>query len=109
MEIEKITDYQYEKIEDFLEKNQLTKLNLCLSFKDIENAVELYEKILNSSNNTIVQFGSSAGGFTSYHYFKNNDQIFIIEAFTQEIQGISPVYQDWLDINKSTYHTYIKN
>lgn len=54
-------------------------------------------KIINKCDkNYYLQFGSNAGGFTSYGFYKaNNGQIYIIEAWVNEIKKVYVPTKNW--------------
>ena len=68
----------------------------AISNSQLSSTVTLYEQMLQSENCSICQFGSNAGGFTSYHYYKKNDKIYLIECYVQEIQRYYVVNEKWL-------------
>lgn len=97
MGIIKTTKETEEYINSFMEKNEESEdFGPAISNSQLSSTIVLYEQMLQSENDSICQFGSNAGGFTSYHYYKKNDKIYLIECYTQKIQRYYVVPEKWL-------------
>ena len=97
MSIRTLTEPQRKKIHTFMEKHEESKdFGPAISNSQLSSTVTLYEQMLQSENGSICQFGSNAGGCTSYHYYKKNDKIYLIECYIQEIQRYYVVNEKWL-------------
>jgi hypothetical protein len=97
MSIRTLTEPQRKKIHTFMENHkEYEDFGPAISNSQLSSTVTLYEQMLQSENYSICQFGSNAGGFTSYHYYKKNDKIYLIECYIQEIQRYYVVNEKWL-------------
>ena len=97
MSIRTLTEPQRKKIHTFMEKNEESEdFGPAITNSQLSSTIVLYEQMLQSENYSIYQFGSNAGGFTSYHYYKKNDKIYLIECYVQEIQRYYVVNEKWL-------------
>lgn len=60
-----------------------------ISYQYYDDAEEAWNLIKNSEKNYYIQFASNGAGMTSYGFYKANDgQIYIIEAWINEIRKI---------------------
>ena len=97
MSIRTLTEPQRKKIHTFMENHkEYEDFGPAISKSQLSSTITLYEQMLQSENYSICQFGSNAGGFTSYHYYKKNDKIYLIECYIQEIQRYYVVNEKWL-------------
>lgn len=86
-----------EYINSFMENHEESEdFGPAISNSQLSSTIVLYEQMLQSENDSICQFGSNAGGFTSYHYYKKNDKIYLIECYMQKIQRYYVVNEKWL-------------
>lgn len=78
------------KTEEAIKSDMLDTTNdLCISCQYYRNAVETWKLIKNSEKNSYKQFASNGAGMTSYGFYKANDgQIYIIEAFMNDITSV---------------------
>lgn len=97
MGIIKTTKETEEYINSFMENHEESEdFGPAISNSQLSSTIVLYEQMLQSENDSICQFGSNAGGFTSYHYYKKNDKIYLIECYMQKIQRYYVVNEKWL-------------
>jgi hypothetical protein len=97
MGIIKTTKETEEYINSFMEKNEESgDFGPAITNKQLSSTIVLYEQMLQSENGSVCQFGSNANGFTSYHYYKKNDKIYLIECYIQKIQRYYVVNEKWL-------------
>ncbi len=97
MGIIKTTKETEEYINSFMENHEESEdFGPAISNSQLSSTIALYEQMLQSENDSICQFGSNAGGFTSYHYYKKNDKIYLIECYIQQIQRYYVVNEKWL-------------
>ncbi len=97
MGIIKTTKKTEEYINSFMEKHkEYADFGPAITNSQLSSTIALYEQMLQSENDSICQFGSNAGGFTSYHYYKKNDKIYLIECYIQQIQRYYVVNEKWL-------------
>tara|TARA_A100001015_G_C14962207_1_gene701400 strand:- start:849 stop:1175 length:327 start_codon:yes stop_codon:yes gene_type:complete len=97
MSILTATEKAEEYINSFMEKNEDSEdFGPAISNSQLSSTIVLYEEMLQSENGSICQFGSNACGFTSYHYYKKNDKIYLIECYIQQIQRYYIVNEKWL-------------
>ena len=110
MGIIKTTKETEEYINSFME-NQKESENSgpAVSNYQLSSTVALYKQMLESENGSICQFASNGGGFTSYHYYKKNDKIYLIECYMQKIQSYYVVSEKWLFTQKDYLERFHHN
>jgi len=74
---------------------------ISISNCDIHSCIEKYDSMKSSKQNSICEFASNAGGMTSYHYLKLDDILYILQAWTGDIDGIYNVTDEWVNKHKS--------
>ena len=52
--------------------------------------------MLESENSSVCQFATNAGGFCTYHYYKENDKIYLLHCYMQNIQHYHVVNEEWV-------------
>jgi hypothetical protein len=84
----RLSESNIELAERFILENEVKTVNAALSIVDIENGKICYEEIKKMEPTSYMLFGSNAYGMTSYGFYKaRNEQIYIIEAFCNNIIG----------------------
>ena len=91
------TDQKTEQyIESFMDNNAESGNGPALSNYQLDSAVTLYKEMLESENSSVCQFATNAGGFCTYHYYKKNDKIYLLNCYMQEIQCYHIVNEEWV-------------
>lgn len=78
------------KAEEAILSDMLCSENeICISCRYYQDAAETWKLIKNSEKNSYKYFASEGNGMTSYGFYKaNNGQIYIIEAWMNDITNI---------------------
>jgi hypothetical protein len=83
-----LSERNIELAEKFILENSVKIIGASLSICDIENGKICFEQIKNMPPTSYTLFGSNAYGMTSYGFYKaKNEQIYIIEAFCNNINA----------------------
>ena len=91
------TDQKTEEyIKSFMDKNGESGNGPAISNYQLKCAVDLYSEMLESENSSVCQFASNAGGFSTYHYYKKNDKIYLLDCYMQNIQNYHIVNEEWV-------------
>jgi hypothetical protein len=81
-----LSESNIELAENFISANVAKTIGVLLSICDIDYGVICFEQIKTMEPTSYVQFGSNACGYSSYGFYKTkNEQIYIIEAFCNNI------------------------
>lgn len=68
----------------------------AISYRDYDDAKNGWNFIKNSEKNYYIQFASNGAGMSSYGFYKaNNEKIYIIEAWVNEIINIYVPSKKW--------------
>ena len=68
----------------------------AISYRDYEDAESGWNIIKKAEKNCYIQFASNAAGMSSYGFYKaNNGEIYIIEAWVNEITRVFIPSKDW--------------
>jgi hypothetical protein len=68
----------------------------AISYRDYEDAEIGWNIIKNAEKNCYIQFASNGAGISSYGFYKaNNGEIYIIEAWANEITRVYIPSKDW--------------
>jgi len=70
---------------------------IAISNCHVHSCVEQYEIVTSCNENCISQFASNAGGMTSYHYLKLEGVLYILQAWTGDIDEIYNVTDKWIN------------
>ena len=89
-----------EYINSFMDKNDERENGPSISNYQLSSLVTLYKEMLESDNGSVCQFASNAGGFSSYHYYKKNDKIYLFECYMQKIKHYHSVNEKWISTQK---------
>ena len=91
------TDQKTEEyIKSFMDKNGESGNGPAISNYQLKCAIDLYSEMLESENSSVCQFASNAGGFSTYHYYKKNDKIYLLDCYMQNIQCYHIVNEEWV-------------
>mgnify|MGYP000923926778 CR=1 FL=1 len=98
-----------------LEEEQLNNINAYLKIniiktepekfiaiknRDLHSCIEKYDSMKYSKQNSICEFASNASGMTSYHYLKLYGILYILQAWTGDIDEIYNVTDEWVNKHK---------
>ena len=82
-------DYTKESFSSHLEEKGLAdSFNEAISNCDILNTVDQYYKVREFYGDCVMTFASNGGGFSTYHYYKESDNMYIITGWMQDITSI---------------------
>jgi len=88
--------------ENFIRNNEPRSGYPAISYANLEVAAEYWEKINNLPVESYLQFGEASLGMVSYGYYKaHNEQIYIINAFCNEINSYYNVTQEFIKLLKN--------
>ena len=83
--------------EQFIKDKPITR-SPYLSIRDYKSAIDKYKYIQNAELETHIQFGTDAGGLTTYEYYKSiQNTIHIIERYVGRLVSHSIVEDDWIE------------
>ena len=92
---QKLIDITEEAILSKLMPKETDKIP-AISYRDYEDAENGWNLIKNSENNHYIQFASNGFGMSSYGFYKaNNGEIYIIEAWVNEITRVYIPSKRW--------------
>jgi hypothetical protein len=97
--IQQLEGKQLELIQNYLEKNNIEnepETKIALSNRDVYNSVEMYKEMNLVTFDCIQDFASNAGGMTTYHYAKIDENMYIVQAWIGEIQTMYNVTNNWV-------------
>lgn len=102
------TDQKTEEyIKSFMDNNGESGNGPAISNYQLESSVNLYNKMLESENGSVCQFATNAGGFCTYHYYKKNDKIYLLDCYMQKIQHYHIVDEKWMATQKECLERYL--
>ena len=102
------TDQKTEEyIKSFMVNNGESGNGPAISNYQLESSVNLYNKMLESENGSVCQFATNAGGFCTYHYYKKNDKIYLLDCYMQKIQHYHIVDEKWMATQKECLERYL--
>ncbi len=79
-------------------KDTLIKVQPYLSVRDYKSAIDKYKDIQNAELETYIQFGTDAGGLTTYEYYKSTQNtIHIINRYVGRLVSHSIPEIDWIE------------
>ena len=101
--VPKLEEQQLQNIIAYLKIN-IVKNNpenfIAISNRDVHSCIEKYDSMKSSNQNSICEFASNAGGMTSYHYLKLDGILYILQAWTGDIDEIYTVTDEWVNKHK---------
>lgn len=80
-------------------KSEPEKL-IAISNRDVHSCIEKQYRMKCSKQNSICEFASNASGMTSYHYLKLDGILYILQAWTGDIDEIYNVTDEWVNKHK---------
>ena len=83
-------------IKSFMDNNVEFGDGPSISNYQLESTVRLYEEMIEAENGSICQFATNAGGFCSYHYYKKDGIVYLLDCYIREIQNYRVVSEKWL-------------
>lgn len=99
----KLEEQQLQNIIAYLKinivKNNPEKM-ISISNYYLQSSVEQYENVNSSKYDCISEFALNAGGMTSYHYLKLDGILYILQAWTGDIDEIYTVTDEWVNKHK---------
>ena len=96
MSIIKTNNQTEEYIKSFMDNNPESENGPAISNYQLDSTVTLYKEMLESENGSVCQFATNAGGFTSYHYYKKDGIVYLLDCYMQEIQNYGVVNEKWM-------------
>lgn len=76
--------------------------SISISNRYVQSCVNNYENVKDSDEDCIIsEFASNAGGMTSYHYLKQDNVLYILEAWMGNIEQMYTISDEWVNKHKS--------
>ncbi len=90
MELTQLDATYVQMAEDAIANHKLSDINdLCISCHHYTNARDAYTIIKTATKNSYVRFAENAMGMRAYGYYKaNNENIYIIDSFMNNIEAV---------------------